>query len=111
MEAELQRRNANGDLVPWAVNDDGSEPVADAVARSTLTAILDRLAGITLSVVIPIDVPQMVWTLDHGLHRYPKVTVLDSTGTAIEGGDLSYPTIDQAVIAFAMPFSGRAVLS
>lgn len=109
MEAELRRRNASGALVPWAVNDDGTEPVADALARSLLAEVRDLLA-IPQHLVFVFDQPQMVWVLDHGLGRYPAVVIFDSTGQVVEG-DLAYPSVNQAVATFSFPFSGRAALS
>lgn len=53
---ELQRRNALGALVPWALNDDGTDPVADAIARQSLAAILTTLADVLVALQGIIDV-------------------------------------------------------
>lgn len=45
IEAELRRRNQSGTLVPWTVNDDGTDPVADAAVLEALGEIRDHLAG------------------------------------------------------------------
>lgn len=46
VEAELKRKNVTGNLVDWIVNDDGSEPVADAAARTKLDTIITALASL-----------------------------------------------------------------
>lgn len=43
VSVELLRRTSLGALVAWLINDDGSEPVADQVARDRLLAIATRL--------------------------------------------------------------------
>jgi len=44
IEAELKRRNTSGVLVPWVLNDDGSENVVDGEARSQLTTLVASMA-------------------------------------------------------------------
>jgi hypothetical protein len=46
IEVELLRRLQNGSLSSWLLNDDGTEPVADAVARTRLADILTALQGL-----------------------------------------------------------------
>lgn len=55
-------------------------------------------------------VPAAVWTIPHNLGFYPGVTVIDSAGAQVIG-DVSYPTINTAVVTFSAAMSGRAALS
>lgn len=43
INVELLRRNALGVLVSWLINDDGTEPVADATTHDRLSALTARL--------------------------------------------------------------------
>jgi hypothetical protein len=54
--------------------------------------------------------PSATWTIDHNLHKYPSVTVVDSAGTTVEG-EVSYPSIDRVVIQFTATFGGSAYLN
>lgn len=53
--------------------------------------------------------PATVWTIAHGLNRYPGVVVVDSAGNAIEPG-ITYPDRNTVVLAFSVPTSGTAEL-
>lgn len=66
------------------------------------------LAGVSL----PFDqiVPAAVWTINHGLGRYPSVTVIDSAGDPIVG-DARYPSNNVIVITFTSPLAGTAYLN
>jgi hypothetical protein len=55
VEAELRRRDTNGELVDWVVNPDGTEPVADSDARAKLQAIIDRLNALTVGGTVALD--------------------------------------------------------
>jgi len=53
--------------------------------------------------------PSATWTIVHNLGRNPDVTVIDSSGSEIEG-DVSYTNINQVVVSFTAAFSGTAEL-
>ena len=54
--------------------------------------------------------PLAVWVINHGLNKYPNITVFDSTGQEVEG-DYSYLTLNQVVLTFSAAFSGEASLN
>lgn len=56
------------------------------------------------------DVPAAVWTIAHGLSRYPHATCVDSAGNVV-WGDAEYPSDSLVVLRFAAPFAGRAYLN
>lgn len=53
--------------------------------------------------------PAAVWTIAHGLNRYPQVTVVDSAGTVVEGS-ITYDSLNTVTITFSAAFGGRAFL-
>ena len=53
------------------------------------------------------SVAATTWTINHNLHKFPSVTVADSAGTEI-WADVQFPTDDQAIVIFSVPFSGEA---
>ena len=55
-------------------------------------------------------VPAATWTINHGLGRYPSVTVVDSAGSVV-GGDVEYTSTNQVVIYFSAAFGGAAYLN
>lgn len=50
------------------------------------------------------------WTIQHGLNKYPSVTVVDS-GDNIVLGDVEYIDLNNCVCRFNAPFSGKAYLN
>lgn len=48
------------------------------------------------------------WVINHNLNKYPAITIMDSAGTVCEG-DTQHLTLNQAIVTFTYPFSGRAV--
>jgi hypothetical protein len=54
--------------------------------------------------------PSDVWTVNHGLHGYPNVTTVDSSGTQVEG-DVDYVSGEVLTVTFSLPFGGSAYLS
>lgn len=56
------------------------------------------------------NLPEKVWTISHGLNKYPSVVVCDSAGTFIEG-KLRYIDFNTVEAVFNVEFSGRAELN
>lgn len=56
------------------------------------------------------DAPAAVWTIAHGLSRYPHTTCVDSAGSVV-WGDAEYQSDDVVVLRFGAPFAGRAYLN
>ena len=50
------------------------------------------------------------WEIEHNLHKYPSVTVIDSGGTVVVG-DVQYIDDDNIICSFSAPFSGAAYLN
>lgn len=51
-----------------------------------------------------------VWTIDHGLGKFPSVTVVDSCGNVVVG-DVTYTSLNQLTVTFNAVFSGKAYLN
>lgn len=51
-----------------------------------------------------------VWTINHGLGKYPSVVAIDSAGTQWEG-EVTYLNDDSLTIEFSVPFGGTAYLN
>lgn len=54
--------------------------------------------------------PEATWTINHPLNKIPSVTVIDSSGSVVEG-EVEYPSSATAVVRFAAAFSGKAYLN
>lgn len=54
--------------------------------------------------------PALVWTIVHGLNRYPSVTTVDTAGDQV-WGDLHYRDTNTAVLTFSAPVAGSAYLN
>lgn len=50
------------------------------------------------------------WIVDHNLHKFPSVTIIDSAGTIVMG-DVQYVSDIQITIDFSVPFSGSVYLN
>lgn len=50
-----------------------------------------------------------MWTINHGLGRYPEPVVIDSAGEQ-QFGDVKYPSANTLTITFSAPFAGTAYL-
>ena len=51
-----------------------------------------------------------VWRIEHNLHCYPSVTVVDSADSKVTG-DVDYIDQDTLTVSFVAPFSGSAYLN
>lgn len=51
-----------------------------------------------------------VWRIEHNLHCYPSVTVVDSADSVVTG-DVDYIDADTLTVSFVAPFSGSAYLN
>jgi|3_EtaG_2_1085321.scaffolds.fasta_scaffold10166_3 hypothetical protein len=49
------------------------------------------------------------WTINHNQGRYPSIDVIDSAGTHVIG-DISYTSLNQAVVTFDNAFAGKAII-
>jgi len=55
-------------------------------------------------------IPDDEWIIHHNLNFHPKVTVVDSAGTIVEG-EIRYNNRNTMTLNFASAFSGNAYLS
>jgi hypothetical protein len=53
------------------------------------------------------SIPSATWTINHGLGKYPSVTVIDSAGQFVEG-NIQYTSLNQVILTFSGAFSGEA---
>jgi hypothetical protein len=54
--------------------------------------------------------PSLLWTVTHNLGRWPAVSVVDSSGSEVDG-DTLYIDSNNLTIGFSAPFSGLAYLN
>lgn len=54
--------------------------------------------------------PSDIWNINHGLDKYPSVTVVDSGGSVVEG-EINYVDRNNITLTFNGGFSGRAYLN
>ena len=109
IEAELQRRRASdGALIPWNLNDDGTDPVADEGVRSKLDELLGaiKLREYTHFQGVPDD----VWDVQHDLGFLPDVDVVRSDGAQVIGFTVQHIDNDHLTITFSGAFAGMARL-
>ena len=57
------------------------------------------------------DVPSATWTIVHDLPFRPNISVEDSAGTPIYGGEVTRLDATTLIVSFAYPFGGQAFLS
>ncbi len=53
------------------------------------------------------NVQSDTWEIQHNLDKYPSVTVVDSASNVVVG-DINYIDVNNAVVTFSAPFSGKA---
>ncbi len=84
VQVELLRRTPLGALVSWLLNADGSEPVADDVARQRLQGLLDRLdRALTVQGVVALDPPTLTALEQVNASINGSVDVADRVGRAL----------------------------
>lgn len=92
-------------------------PTASVVGGTPGSVVLTNQAGVLdPSLYVGIQpftyvqsTPSTTWTIVHGLHTYPSVTVTDSAGNWVIGG-IQFNSLNQVTLTFSAPFSGTAVL-
>ena len=55
-------------------------------------------------------IPAATWTINHGLGRFPSVTVVDSAGSVVVG-NIEYVSSNTVVLYFSAAFGGSAYLN
>jgi hypothetical protein len=50
------------------------------------------------------------WTINHGLNKYPSVTIVTSGGDEVEG-DINYTSLNVVTATFTSAFGGKAYLN
>ncbi len=97
---EMVRRDPGGATIPWVLNADGTDPVADAVARTRLQEVVDGLADVVAALqATTSDVTDRVGRL------LGHVIVDSAPTTAVTGA--FYPAT-QPVSAAALPLPAGA---
>ncbi len=51
--------------------------------------------------------PSLVWTVQHGLDKYPTISAVDTTGR-VTIGQVEYIDLNNLTITFNASFSGKA---
>ncbi|MFI6495889.1 hypothetical protein [Nonomuraea typhae] len=60
--------------------------------------------------IVPQLSPSSSWVIEHGLGRWPQVTVLDSTGAEVVT-DVTYLDVNRIAVIFAVPTTGSVLLT
>jgi len=55
-------------------------------------------------------VPSSIWTINHGLGRFPSVAIVDSAGSVVMG-NIRYISLDTVEAEFSAEFGGKAYLN
>ena len=97
--------NSSTEIIADAIVVTGSPTAADQVvtksyvdSRADKTYIHDQI------------VSSSTWSINHNLGKMPTVTVVD-TADSVFVGDVEYIDMNNLVITFAFPFSGKAYLN
>ena len=72
-------------------------------------AYVDSHAGVIASFVFRQDIPASSWMINHNLHTFPQVSVVDSSNIQVYG-DVSYGDSNTLTVDFTTAFSGVAYL-
>ena len=56
------------------------------------------------------NAPSDVWVINHGLNKFPSVSVVDSAGTECQG-EVKYIDTNNVEVHFGAAFSGKAYLN
>lgn len=72
--------------------------------------VVDLVTNQELAYVHVQTIANSTWTINHGLGFIPNLTIVDSSGTVVEGS-YNYPNANTVVATFSGAFSGRAYLS
>lgn len=68
------------------------------------------LVSADLNFVFDQAAASLVWSVTHGLGKYPSVTVIDTAGSEIKG-DTNYLNQNQLTITFSAAVAGTAYLN
>ncbi len=75
-----------------------------------LAQVVETLNTNTTGFVFNQTTPSDTWVIDHGLGRFPSITVVDSAGSIVVGS-VVYTTADRITVSFSGGFSGTAYLN
>jgi hypothetical protein len=50
------------------------------------------------------------WVIDHGLGKWPSVTIIDSAGDEVEG-DVTFVNQNRVIVTFSAAFAGSAFVN
>jgi hypothetical protein len=56
------------------------------------------------------SVASALWTVNHGLFKFPSVTIVDSAGDVVEG-EIHHVSIMQLTVSFSAAFAGKAYIN
>jgi nucleoside-diphosphate-sugar epimerase len=73
-------------------------------------SIVDSLSVNNVLSFTDSDIKSDVWTINHGLGKFPSVTVVDSANTVVVG-NVDYTSSQSLVITFNAAFSGCVFLN
>lgn len=85
----------------------GTELVLSAIRANDTDECLSVIANDDKHHVHDQGLPALVWTVQHGLDKYPTVAVID-TGDNVVIGEVTYIDLNNLTITFNAAFSGKA---
>lgn len=90
--------------------------IVTAVKPTNSITVLDKysIAGLSLgsdkTFVFTQSSPQSVWTINHGLQKFPSVSVVDSANRLVVG-EVEYTNENTLTVSFSGGFSGKAYIN
>ena len=71
--------------------------------------LLDKITEIAADKFFAYEqtVSSKLWSVDHGLNKYPSITVVDSAGSVVIG-EVIYVSLNSVLITFVGEFMGKA---
>lgn len=71
---------------------------------------LDPLSAQDKTIIFEQVTPSTTWTIQHGMKKFPSITVVDSANTVVQG-TVFYDSTTQITLTFSAAFSGQAYLN
>jgi hypothetical protein len=81
----------------------------DEILSTNVQAAIEEVRELSRYVHTQLSASQ-TWTINHNMRFHPSVSIVDTGDTHIIG-EITYTTLNQVIVTFTSPFSGKAYLS
>lgn len=94
------------------VTTDTNNPYVEVKANQSSNISVDvyKEKGVDKFFLFRQNIPSQIWSIQHGLDKFPSVTVVDS-GDNVVIGEVQYIDYNNLIIQFTSAFSGKAYLN